>query len=197
MTQAISRHTILCMVRHVRHDRHAWAFRHGVPYLISWLNETEDREAKARISRLHQLCTEALETSWTTTQKEWMKGKAKFRKLEGLARAINRITDQYVGYRRVLCASDGHVMALWHSAQRSRESEFHCVDCLLDLFEQKGLSRVRVCECGMYFYARSSLSRFCSKTCREGFWEKSEIRKEQKRIKAQEYYWLHKNKNVK
>src|ERR1035437_6789925 len=69
LTQANSRHTIVCMVRQVKHDRNKWAFRHGVPYLIKWLNETHDREAKSRISTLLHLCTEALETSWTMSQR--------------------------------------------------------------------------------------------------------------------------------
>jgi hypothetical protein len=68
---------------------------------------------------------------------------------------------------------------------------------IMNLFKNGDLARLRKCECGTYFFARSSITRFCSEKCRVAYWENSEIRKEQKRKKAKEYYHLHKSGKVK
>jgi hypothetical protein len=185
------------MIRQAKHDRQLSDETHSRSVLIRWLNETRNKEAKARVSELLRLCTSAREISNATTMQNFEDRDDVFVKLGRLEREINRISSRYVGARRITCVFAGIVFAPWESVDRYRASEFHSVDCLLNLFELDVLSRVRICDCGRYFYARSTLSRFCCKSCRELFWENSEMRKNQKRKKAREYYWLHKNKNVK
>ena len=82
-------------------------------------------------------------------------------------------------------------------AQYYADKDFAVVSLLMDTVERRLLWKIGQCGCGALFYARSSLSRFCSDECRIKYWEQSDERKAQKREKAKEYYWLHKNKNVK
>jgi hypothetical protein len=111
-----------------------------------------------------------------------------------------RLLASHTGVRQVFDFGDG-VCSRWLPAYVNRRNfrrkraavfEFLFTDIAMDLADSKFLSRVRLCGCGKYFVARSSLTRFCSATCRIEFWEITEDRKRRKREKAREYYLLHK-----
>jgi hypothetical protein len=57
--------------------------------------------------------------------------------------------------------------------------------------------RIRECNCGKWFYAKFDHQNYCSSKCREKAFRSTPMWKEYRRQKAREYYWLHKNKNVK
>jgi len=83
-----------------------------------------------------------------------------------------------------------------HPKQSDAYRECEVAMEIMDLFKNGSLASFRKCECGSYFFARSSITRFCSKKCRVAYWENSETRREQKRKKAKEYYHLHKSGKV-
>jgi len=60
-----------------------------------------------------------------------------------------------------------------------------------------GLTKVRECSCGRWFFVKFSHQKFCSARCRDKANKSSPQWKEYRRKKAREYYWLHKNRNVK
>jgi hypothetical protein len=59
------------------------------------------------------------------------------------------------------------------------------------------IGRIRECVCGKWLYSKFSHQKFCSAKCREKAFRSSPEWMEYRRNKAREYYWLHKNKNVK
>jgi hypothetical protein len=191
----------MSMLQQVKHDRtHALGGAlgiHDVGFLISWLNDTRDREAKARVCKLLKLCMDARAAARGMSHEDFVRRTARFRKLKRLEGQATGVLVRYPAIRWIMCIPDGRAIAPWVPQHARQDLEFESVVLLMDLFEQDALSKVQVCECGTYFNARSILSRFCSKTCRERFWENSEARKEQKRKKAREYYWHHKNKQSK
>lgn len=58
------------------------------------------------------------------------------------------------------------------------------------------LDRLKECTCGRWIWARFSHQQFCSSKCREKHFRSSESWKEHRRIKAREYYQLHKTGKV-
>ncbi len=76
--------------------------------------------------------------------------------------------------------------------------EWGVIETALDLGRTGQLSRVRRCsDCGNWYFARFAHQRFCTARCRERAFRSSDEWKKHRREKAQEYYWLHKNKNIK
>ncbi len=186
------------MLRQARHDRLESRTRLSDAHLlISWLNKNRRTQAGLRVRKLLQLCLDALDASSAMSLEDFSRETARLRKLKRLERQVNRLLERYVAVRWILCATGRQAIAPWVPRRKHRDPEFDSVVHLMDLFEWDALSRIRVCGCGTYFHARSVLARFCSKTCRERFWENSEERKEQKRRNAREYYRLHKTKNIK
>ena len=79
--------------------------------------------------------------------------------------------------------------ALW--GKRS-VAESVAVHALVRLANQGLLERLQLCQCGLWYFGRFSHQRFCSAGCRVRFWESSEERKEQKRLRSRENYLYHK-----
>ena len=68
---------------------------------------------------------------------------------------------------------------------------------VLDLHKAGLLGRIRKCSCNRWFFARFSHQVSHSEKCRRDLYEKTDEYRAHRRKKAREYYWLHKNKNVK
>lgn len=66
--------------------------------------------------------------------------------------------------------------------------ESQAVYAAIKLAEQNLLDRLKVCECGNWYFARFSHQKFCTSQCRVEFAESSEVRKEQKRERARQNY---------
>jgi hypothetical protein len=79
--------------------------------------------------------------------------------------------------------------AFWNDVPVGESIAVHAA---VRLARQNKLNRLKLCKCGLWYYAKFSHQRFCSSECREKFWETSEERKEQKRGRAREYYEYHK-----
>lgn len=76
--------------------------------------------------------------------------------------------------------------------------EGKAVSAFIQLGEAGLLGRVRRCNhCQKWIFARFPHQSCCSAYCRERFFRSSEHWKAKRRKKAREYYWLHKNKNIK
>ena len=76
--------------------------------------------------------------------------------------------------------------------------EQRAVAAFIQLGESGLLERVRRCShCQKWIFARFPHQSCCSAYCRERLFRSSEQWKAKRRKKAKEYYWLHRNKNVK
>ena len=171
--------------------------KYDVQKAVEMLNLLKGTPAGDRIGELLRLSMSAIEASQNTTYSDFLQGSARCDELRRIEREVNALLERYVAVRWILCGREGSArIAPWVPYPEGRSDEFETVVLIMDLFESDSLSLIRNCECGAYFFARSSLSRFCSKGCRERFWENSEARKEQKRKNAREYYRLHKSTNV-
>src|SRR6266496_1284464 len=86
---------------------------------------------------------------------------------------------------------DGRYRRPWPSYSDAR--------AVLDLLWNRGRDahRIMECNCGKWFYAKFEHQKYCSSKCREKAFRSTPEWKEYRRGKAREYYWLHKNKNVK
>lgn len=77
--------------------------------------------------------------------------------------------------------------------------EYDDVQAVFELTWNKGegLTKIRECRCGKWFFVKFSHQKFCSSRCRDKANKSSPLWKEYRRKKAREYYWLHKTKNTK
>jgi hypothetical protein len=64
------------------------------------------------------------------------------------------------------------------------------------LMANHDILRIRQCDCGRWLYARFRHQRFCSAKCRDKANKLTPKWREYRRKKAREYYWLHKNMNI-
>ena len=80
---------------------------------------------------------------------------------------------------------------------QSRQKDAHVLQELLVAAGNGNLDKLRSCVCGIWFIQRVRDQRFHSAKCREKAFKSSPQWKAYRREKAREYYWLHKNKNVK
>ena len=179
----------------------------AIELLIGWLSEKSAIGDRARkLFRLTKSLDEALKRDQQNADAQLLIDKT------------NTLLERLEGVRTLFLSSKG-VISVWgpkgHGSplrwlmtarkeitredlhQYCAEKEFAVVGLLMDALERRSLSKIGECGCGALFYARSSLSRFCSDECRIRFWEQCEERKAQKREMARKYYWLKMNKNVK
>ena len=207
------------MTRQVSHDRHKQRRKQSPPapfltapdesirQLIDWLNEFEtDREPVLELLRdAKQLF-------------RLSRSKASSRACSDLLEDVNLYLGNYKAVRTVF-VRDGAVGAYWglphakwslgweptwpeipkNAAKKNaaKNMQHRMIHIVVDALEHGSIDKIGQCQCGTFFFARSSLARFCSVECRVAFWESSEQRKAQKRKKAREYYWLHRHRYTK
>jgi len=170
--------------------------------LVHWLNNPKDEAARARVLRLHGLLFELVKTAtpeknpepYTYPKSPWEKLRAR----------INRILLKYPVCRQVIWFRIGYFMtaSIPLVERRYRNvnmlTESGAVLDLLAVFNgPEGWWRIAQCHCGRYYFRRFRHQRFCSAACRVRKFRSTEEWKAYRRIKAREYYWLQKNKNVK
>jgi hypothetical protein len=128
----------------------------------------------------------------------YLENLAMAKECEQLADTINRSLRRYKAAQEIFFSAGIAIVWMPDSPVGSdAHSEFSIVLQIMEHLESGQLAKLRKCECGRYFFVRSSIVRFCSEKCRIAYWENSEVRKDQKRKKAKEYYRLHKTKNIK
>jgi hypothetical protein len=71
------------------------------------------------------------------------------------------------------------------------------VEAVFELTTGGGLTKVKECFCGKWFFVKFAHQKFCSAPCRDKANKSLPKWKEYRRKKAREYYWLHKNRNIK
>ena len=191
-------HTIVCMVRKSKHDRNKLLpFNLGRSHalkdaLIPWLNDKSmEPTSQKRVRGLLSLMREAGDLAQGNVGREALE----------ITDQVGRILSHYKGIRSI-SITEQKIQSAWIPARPypvayTHFLEFVMVQSIMDAAEHKTLASVRECQCGRYFFARSTLNRFCSPSCRIEFWESSEERKEQKRVKARLYYMQHKTGIVK
>jgi hypothetical protein len=178
-------------------------------YLINWLNSDLDTVGKTRTCELLGLSKQVFDLVHSGTKPAHGRLDAN---VEGLEDEINSRLKRYKAVRVVFMVGD-QIRASWDSrpvplsslARLTREDyeellrhqEFTMIHIVMDALENGLLPKIARCQCGTFFFARSSHSRFCSASCRVTYWENSETRKAQKRKKARQYYSIHRNKNTK
>jgi hypothetical protein len=121
---------------------------------------------------------------------------ARFEECAQLADTINGLLKRYKAIQAIFDIDEFHEWVPDHPEESDAYTEGVVAMEIMNLFKNGDLARLRKCECGTYFFARSSITRFCSEECRVAYWENSENRKEQKRKRAKEYYHLHKSGKV-
>jgi hypothetical protein len=204
------------MTRQVSHDRNkqrgtqpSLGPYYGSPdesigYLVKWLNESG-----SNTSPVHQL----LDTAQQLSRLSHTSPKASPRRITFLLDEINSCLEQYRAVRTVFVHDRG-IGAYWglpHAklsgadewliqttptgGDKSRQHQM--IHIVVDALQHGWIERIALCQCGRFFFARFSHSRFCSAECRVAFWESSPERKAQKRKKAREYYQLHRYGNTK
>ena len=201
------------MVRQAKHDRREPEPMEAVARIlvVGWLNSSAKHapeSSKKRVRELIALLQEAyvlFPQLCATLVKHRRRDHADWRKGRELAWRINAILRRQKGVPRVHTFL-GPLSITWMPIKsyatdplklNPRDSEYDITSAVLGLVEHKLIANIRRCNCGRYFFARSSLTRFCSSACRIRFWENSEERKQRKREKAREYYLLHKRGVVK
>jgi hypothetical protein len=202
------------MSRQVSHDRYKQRRKQSPPapyltapdesirQLIDWLNEFEtDREPVLELLR------DAKELFRLS------RSKASSVTCSDLIEAVNLYLGNYKAVRTVF-VRHGAVGAYWglpHAQwslgwkpeipenvmkkNAAKNMQHRMIHIVVDALEHGSIEKIRQCQCEKFFFARSSLARFCSVGCRVAFWESSEQRKAQKRKKAREYYWLNKRRD--
>jgi hypothetical protein len=123
------------------------------------------------------------------------------RKYESLIRSLNRKLKRYQETRYPLFVLSNNKDRWFDYVIRTPDmpaSEHRAVSAFVEIGELGLLERVRRCNhCKKWLFARFPHQSCCSAYCRERFFRSSERWKANRRKKAKEYYWLHKNKNVK
>jgi len=77
------------------------------------------------------------------------------------------------------------------------ESESGAVMCALQLFVRDELDRVRLCDCGNFYFAKRIDQRYCSTKCRVRFHQSSEEFKAKRRVYLRKLYRQNKQRKVK
>lgn len=215
LTKQIFCRTIVSMARQWSRDRNKQGplrpaqGEDALRYLINWLNSDPDTEEKARTRELLGLSKQLFELVHSGTKPAHGLLDANVERLEN---EINLHLKRYKAVRAVFVNGDD-IRASWDAKpvrlsalarltmedyeNLLRHREFTMIHIVMDALESGLLPKIARCQCGTFFFARSSHSRFCSASCRVTYWENSEIRKAQKRKRARQYYSLHRNKNTK
>jgi hypothetical protein len=170
------------MVRQRKHDRTKPSYpllgreENVRNALIPWLNDqTMEPGGQLRAKQLIGLVRQMSDLAQLLPDDPKKVGKHPlYSKCSELAKQVNKELARYKGVRRT--NPDRRIRFVWIPARYdpdfSRFLEFVMVHCILDAAEQNLLNRVRQCNCGKYFFARSTQNRFCSPACRISFWEK-------------------------
>ena len=87
----------------------------------------------------------------------------------------------------------------WGLENNSRRTngEAQMAELVIDLSKSGMLNRIRLCQCGKWFFARRRDSLSCSAKCRKAEYEMTETRIQKRRENARKYYWLHQSGKVK
>jgi hypothetical protein len=191
------------------HPRWIGSERHALGRLVDWLNLQKGdptsmayrEEGRARVREIIGLLQQLYSADAGGQARDPLTvGTTKPSHILKLQSELNRLLSPHKAVPQIFDFGDG-VCSRWIPAYTNRRNvsrpqaaffEFLFINIAMDLADTKLLSRVRLCGCGKYFVARSSLTRFCSTRCRIAFWENSDERKRRKREKAREYYLLHK-----
>lgn len=205
LTMHIWRPTFIYMALHtsqVSGSKRAFAGELRASGLTYWLNNVQDEAAKARVVEFHRLLFELVKTANNPEKNpDPHSPKSPWEKLR---RRVNRALLKYPVCSQVIWFRIGYFMTGYVPAvERTHRvgsllTESGAIFELLDVFRQPGnWWRIRQCYCGTYYFRRFRHQRFCSEACRVREFRSSEEWKAHRRKKAREYYWLHKNKNVK
>jgi len=197
---------------HVPEKKREFSGEKDAEALISFLNHRPENVAQARVLEIGYLVSEVLKWAWKITDAEvktpeaWA-GSRIVKEMEKAQRKLNKRLSRYAAVQMVSAGRGGFFRVdLWPVEKKPIAKhkgdvtlgEFGAVNTILRLANTKAFWRVSQCSvCGTYYFRRFSHQRFCGEVCRLKAFRSSEEWKEYRRNKAREYYWLHKNTNVK
>ena len=187
-------------VSHVLGRKRHFAGENEAYSVMEWLNTTELKAAKARVLELQDLMRELVRTN---TAKGNVSPHDETTPWNILRARINKKLLRYPFCHQLIWFRHPYFLTglrpLWTGgATDVRFSEAGAVFATLLVFQQPdGWRRIAQCDCQKYYFRRFSHQRFCGEPCRLKKFHASEKWKEYRRNKAREYYWLHKNANVK
>lgn len=184
-------------------DRREYSGKSEAEPLIDWLNRISSKKdemacmALDRVTRIIQAIVRIQDkAAKLRPEGEW---KHKPKEIRDEEAALNALLSEYE-FVYGLDRSKPQPMVWTLMSIDDFESvpgETLVVHRLVELSKQGLTWKIRKCGCGKYFFALLPAQRFHTKKCAVEFWENSPERKEQKRKKARENYYLHKNKNIK
>lgn len=179
---------------------------------IEWLNFEKDQEARTRVIELAKLLNElkmvaySLPETVAASSSAWERH-PKVKRLEALEKEIDQRLSRYRGVRKVMAGVGGYFSVYWHDLdyvarrggwrQMPALSEFGAINGLMDSIQSGAFWRIRQCGCGSFFFCRFKHQSSCSERCRVKKYRSSPDWIQHRNEKAREYYWLHKNTNVK
>lgn len=201
LTKAKYVSTFAVMRKHITHDRkkrRVYAGEARAQLLLEWLNtKTESALRPGAHFKVEDLVKSILQLEQYAGHK---RGKQPTEELHRAQTKVNVILADYLFAQTIDYATPGTLRWTLKSshdlALNFVPGEAEAVACAVDLARQGVLGKVRKCDCGKYFFARTREQRFHATSCREAFWENSEERKRQKRDKAKDYYKIHKSGKV-
>lgn len=178
--------------------------------VIDWLNASEDSAGRRRIRQLLRN-VRIIKSNWTLVE-DGDGGALKYRgPIDQYRRAELEILGLLGRYRfcTYLFSFGGRIITRWAPVSgpdgRFKRSwppidgKFDDVQAVYELTSgnARTIERVAECSCGKWFFVKFEHHKFCSSKCRDKANKSTPESREYRRNKAREYYWLHKNKNVK
>jgi hypothetical protein len=195
--------------RHGTDKKRTFSGERNCAATIEWLNDSANDPGRARIREMLR-DVKVLATGWVVDEED--EGSLVFRGArKEFTKASKRVFKLLLRYRfaplffpfatRMICqwapvtGPGGRFKRRWPPVA----GEYDDYQAVFDLTwnHGEGLSKVKECSCGKWFFLRFEHQKFCSARCRDKAHKTLPESKEYRRKKAREYYWLHKNKNVK
>ena len=195
------------MVKQKSHDRnraHTFSGERDAGFILHVLNSGalpgQERLAKAAKARIVGVL-DAIRDLFRKTEKNphWYLGEESNEEetahilapeISAALTAVNVKLAKYTSSSLFLPTLEGRRKWKVENALRDRHSvhESQAIHAIVRLADQGLLDRLKVCDCGCWYFARFAHQRFCSEECRMRFWEGSEERKERKRAQARANY---------
>jgi hypothetical protein len=178
--------------------------------MITWLNETENSTARGRVVKLIQLFQSAREVGKALGAERrgshsWSRQRIGLAvEYASLQERANRLLRGHVSYAYVSMSQESiHIGRAAVVRRKDRAdshwpiNEFAAVEVVLRLVEEGRLWKVKVCRCGLWFFAPFSHKQFHAESCKQQEHRSSEEYKKYRRAYQRRLYKLHKEQQTK
>jgi hypothetical protein len=190
-------------------DKRQFAGEEDAAKLVKWLNAASGTPERERVVKIVET---ARRIAHLRAQKPALvlAHESFFGEKTELNKAYNRYQRMLRRYRFFPLIQPWSPIAphMWTAVEHGRDKlsddsphlpydDFDAVHDLARLADRGLFDKLLRCSCERWLFARFSHQRFCSARCREREFKASPEWRAHRRKKAREYYWLHRNQNVK